>query len=200
MSNHGLDTADRNAFPVSVDVSTLPKSGFPVKVDATETQKAIVAEQYGLLAVEKMTINGSLFRWRSKGARFEGKLDAKVQAACVVTEEPVLQVVNLPLDLTFVPDGSRLTKPCTDADGELVLDVEDADPPETFVGTTIDLGAVALELFSLELDPFPRAEHAPAHVEFTTQTQADADSDKAPSPFAALAALQTSKSDDDSKG
>lgn len=184
-------------FPVSIDVATLPKSGFPVSETANEAQLAAISAAYGLQSVSSFAITGRVFRWRSKGARFDGALKAQVSASCVVTDEPVPQTVNLSIEVTFVPDGSSLTRPRVDGDGELVVDLDANDPPETFTGTSIDLGAVVLELFSLEIDPFPRSPNAPDHIEFTTaDDEQEADGEGQPSPFAALAALKQSKSDD----
>lgn len=179
-----------NPFPILIDVATLPKSGFPVSDQADDAQRAAIAGRFGLLDVEAFTVKGRMFRWRSKGARFEGDMVAKVTAACVVTGTPVAQTIRDDLNLTFVPDGSRLARPASDADGELVLDLDAEDPPEVFVGTSIDVGSVVLELFSLELDPFPRAPDAPEHLEFTTASEEEAAADEKPSPFAALAALK----------
>ena len=40
--------------------------------------------------------------------------------------------------------------------GEIVLDADGPDGPETFAGDTIDVGALAEEFFALAIDPYPR--------------------------------------------
>ncbi|MEO0636309.1 MAG: DUF177 domain-containing protein [Pseudomonadota bacterium] len=193
------DAADEGPFPVPVEVVTLPKSGFPVAAAASDEQLAAIAAEYGLQSVSRFNIRGTVFRWKSKGARFDGKLSAHVAANCVVTDVPVPQTIELPVDILFVPEGSRLTRPQTDGEDELVVDLESSDPPETFSGTSIDIGAVVLELFSLELDAFPRSPDAPEHVEFTTAgDEPETPVQDQASPFAALASLKVPKSDDGS--
>ncbi|MEO0497773.1 MAG: DUF177 domain-containing protein [Pseudomonadota bacterium] len=185
---------EANPFPVVVDVATLPKSGFPVSEKVSPAQMRDVAVRFDLREVESFSVEGRMFRWRSKGARFEGEMSAKVTAACVVTGASVNQTIKAPLDITFVTDGSRLARPQAgpevDSDGELILDFEAADPPELFTGTSIDIGTVILEIFSLELDPFPRAPDAPERLEFTTLEEGQSTDAEKPSPFAALAALK----------
>ena len=40
--------------------------------------------------------------------------------------------------------------------GEIILDAEGPDSPETFSGDTIDVGALAEQFFGLAIDPYPR--------------------------------------------
>ena len=44
----------------------------------------------------------------------------------------------------------------SDGGGEILLDAEGPDSPETFSGDTIDVGALAEEFFGLAIDPYPR--------------------------------------------
>lgn len=180
-------------FSYPVDVSVLPKSGHPVDARSDEESREKLAAEFDLLEVRAFELTGKLRRWKSNGARFIGELKADVLSACVVTDEPVLQKIEEKIELSFLPEGSRLLKPEQFEDGELVLDVEAEDPPEMFTGNMIDLGAVATEYFSLALDPFPRADDAPE----VTSTQIDDPDEDKPSSFAALAALKASSQKDD---
>jgi len=40
--------------------------------------------------------------------------------------------------------------------GEILIDAEGPDSPETFSGDTIDVGALAEQFFGLAIDPYPR--------------------------------------------
>jgi hypothetical protein len=40
----------------------------------------------------------------------------------------------------------------------MVLDPEGPDAPESFTGTSIDVGALAEQFFALGIDPYPRKE------------------------------------------
>jgi len=44
--------------------------------------------------------------------------------------------------------------------GEILIDAEGPDSPETFSGDTIDVGALAEQFFGLAIDPYPRKQGA----------------------------------------
>ncbi len=69
-----------------------------------------------------------------------------------------------------------------DPSGEMVLDPDGPDLPETFTGDTIDAGDIVAEFAALAIDPYPRKPGAEFqdHIESTDAT------DKKPSPFAVL--------------
>ena len=56
----------------------------------------------------------------------------------------------------FLPEDSKLGRLGFDGGGEILLDAEGPDSPETFSGDTIDVGALAEEFFGLAIDPYPR--------------------------------------------
>ena len=173
---------------LEVGVAKLPQNGLPVRFEASEEERAALAEHFGILSVESLTADLLVRRWKRDGVEVEGRFRAKVSQACVVTTEPVAEAINEPVEVIFVPDGSKLSRIAPESDGELHLDPEGADIPETFTGDRIDLGAYLTEIVGLALDPYPRAEGA----EFTdTDTDPDPDGGKV-SPFAALGRLKTS--------
>jgi hypothetical protein len=58
-----------------------------------------------------------------------------------------------------LPHDLKLGRLGFDGGGEIVLDAEGDDSPETFEGDSIDVGALAEE-FSLGIDPYPRKDGA----------------------------------------
>jgi len=105
-----------------------------------------------------------------------------VVQACVVTLEPVISQIDQELDQIFVPEGSRLARILTNEAGEMILDPEGPDVPETFTGDTIDAGALVAEFAALAIDPYPRKSGAA----FDGHVEDSGESDRKPSPFAAL--------------
>ncbi len=91
---------------------------------------------------------------RDDGWRIEGRLDAELVQACVVTLEPVSQVVDEPVARDYVPED-EYSPPA-----ELDLDPEAEDDPDPF-DAVIDPGQLALESLALTLDPYPRAPGVP---------------------------------------
>lgn len=179
-----------SASPLSlvVHVARLPQAGMPVRLEATEAERAGVAERLGIVAVEDLKADLLVRRWKRDGIAVEGRITGALDQACVVTLDPVRETVDEKVELVFVPETSKLARIQPEGDGELHLDPEGADIPETFRGDTIDLGPFIEELVGLSLDPYPRA----PGVEFSElDTDPDPSGGKV-SPFAALGRLKSS--------
>ncbi|MAZ15697.1 MAG: metal-binding protein [Ahrensia sp.] len=180
---------DSPRSPVSrtVTVSTLPTGGFPVRIDATAEERGELAEAHGLSSVESFHADLELKRWRKDGVRMRGTIRAEIVQECIVTLEPVVSKLDIPVDAVFLPEDSPLRRPLDD-DGALIVDPEGPDIPETFEGGTIDAGAIAEEFFELAIDPYPRAPGAELDEVSSKDDKGDEDADD--NPFARLAALR----------
>ena len=181
--------AEFSRSPISraVTVSTLPTTGFPVRIDATETERAGLAEAHALSSVESFHADLELKRWRKDGVRMRGTIRAKIVQECIVTLEPVVSDLDIPVDAVFLPEDSPLRRPLDD-DGALIVDPEGPDIPETFEGGTIDVGAIAEEFLELAFDPYPRAPGA--ELDEASSKDDDGGEDARDNPFARLAALR----------
>jgi uncharacterized metal-binding protein YceD (DUF177 family) len=144
--------------PVSflVHVARLPHNGMPVSIDANEEQRAGLAKEHELLSVRRFNAALLVEPWKRVGVRVSGRVEADVEQACAVTLEPLATEIREDIEAVFVPERSKLARPKTDARGEILLDVEGADSPETFTGDSIDVGALAEEIFALGIDPYRR--------------------------------------------
>jgi uncharacterized metal-binding protein YceD (DUF177 family) len=176
-----------NKIPFShlVSVARLPRSGMPLKLVATAKECAALAEAHDLLGVASFNANLLITSWRGEGVKVKGTILASITQECGITLEPLEAVVNNEFEATYVPEGSKLARVQTDENGEMLLDAEGPDAPETFVGESLDVGQVAEEFFELGINPYPRKDGAT----FDTVDEAD----EAPSnvsPFAKLAALR----------
>jgi len=147
-----------------VNVAHLPGKGLPVWLEADDAQRDALAREHGLLSVERFRFDFTLSRWQGSAVKVHGKVAADIVQACIVTLEPVPAAIGEDVDAIFVPEGSRLFRPEFYEKGELVLDAEGEDAPETFKGDMIDVGALAEEFFALAIDPYPRKEGAVAEV------------------------------------
>lgn len=150
--------SESGTSPVSfpVHVARLPKKGMRATIEADADQRAALARAHGLSSVERFRAELDVSAWKQGGVRVEGSVAANIVQPCIVTLEPVEQVLDEEVSALFVPEGSRLSVPRRSAEGEIVLDVEGDDGPELFSGDTIDVGQLAEEFFALGIDPYPR--------------------------------------------
>ncbi|MEL6504386.1 MAG: DUF177 domain-containing protein [Pseudomonadota bacterium] len=179
---------EQRPFTLPINVRTLPKRGRVVNFEANADQAAAIATENDLVSVEAFTATATVQPWKGQGVAVTGRVQASVTQPCAVSAEAVADTVDEEVDMIFVPQDSKLAKPRLNEEGEWVLSVEGDDPPETFVGDSIDLATVWLEHFTLGLDPFLRA---PGASFDSAPEQAEQDKE---SPFAALAALKNGQS------
>ena len=176
---------DKPALTYPVPVLHLPQKGLTVNIGTNDKERAALAAQHGLESVNSFDAEFLLTQWKKRGIRLRGTIKAEVVQSCGVTLEPITSMIAEAVDTIFVPEDSRLAKVQLDESGELLLDAEGADIPETFVGDKIDIGAVAEEFFELALDPYPRKPGVAEDAEPVVFGDAE-EEDKPDSPFAKL--------------
>lgn len=146
-----------SSSPVSgaVRASNLPAAGKGMTIEADADQRAALARDHDLAAVNAFRADLLAKPFRRDGVRVSGRVTADIMQNCVVTLDPIESRIDEEISALFVPEGSSLAAGDFDG-GELVLEAEGPDAPEPFTGDTIDLGALAEEFFELAIDPFPR--------------------------------------------
>ena len=162
-----------DALPLSrpVRVDPLPRDGLDVTVEASGEEREKLAAFNDLLGVSSLKATFQLHP-RAKGdVRVVGRLEADVVQSCVVTLDPVPAHIDAPITVDFAPEVHQEDF------------VDDEDAPEPIFDGMIDLGRIAAEFLTLNLDPYPRKEGA------VFESPVDQD-DEAPSPFSALAKVK----------
>ncbi|OHV87970.1 YceD family protein [Mesorhizobium sp. ORS 3428] len=144
--------------PVSfvANVARLPQKGLPVVIEADERQRAALAAEHGLLSVESYRAELLVAPWKRNGVKVSGGVVADITQACIVTLDPVAAHIDEPVEALFLPEQSKLGREGFEGGGEIILDADGPDSPETFSGDTIDVGALAEQFFGLAIDPYPR--------------------------------------------
>jgi uncharacterized metal-binding protein YceD (DUF177 family) len=137
-------------------VTRLPQKGMPVAIDADEKQRKALAAEHGLLSVERFHAELLVAPWKRNGVKVSGHVEADITQECVVTLEPLTATISEEVDSLFLPADSKLGRLGFGEGGEVHVDAEGPDSPETFTGDTIDIGALAEEFFALAIDPYPR--------------------------------------------
>lgn len=174
--------AQKPPFSYLVKVGHISANAVTVRVEADAKEREGLAELWKVEAVNALSAELQIARWKKDGVRIRGQLKGEIVQACVVTLEPVTSSFKQDLEQIFVPEGSRLARIVTDERGEMVLDPDGPDLPESFTGDTIDAGALVAEFAALEIDPYPRKPGA----ELAATAPAETEEPKRPSPFAVL--------------
>jgi uncharacterized metal-binding protein YceD (DUF177 family) len=168
------------SFPVAV--AQVPEQGSHQDLETTAAQRDAIAALAGLPAVKEAKAAFDLAHAPGGQIHVTGRVQARVEQACVVTLDPVENEVNEPIDIMFAPP-SQIPVSAKVVQSEEGDEFEIPDPPEPIVNGFIDLGQLAAEFLVLGLDPYPRkpgAEFVPPEVP----------EDPEEHPFAALKALK----------
>jgi hypothetical protein len=147
---------DKSPVSFKVSVTRLPQKGLPVVIEADARQREALAETHSLLSVEKFRSELLVTQWKRNGVKVSGHVQADVTQECVMTLDPLQARIDETVEGLFLPEDSKLGRLGFEGGGEIHLDAEGPDSPETFAGDTIDVGALAEEFFGLGIDPYPR--------------------------------------------
>ncbi len=124
------------------------------EISAGPDERAALAERFGLLSLERLDATIELRRANGGDLiRLSGRLFAEVRQACVVTLEPVTS--HLEEDFTLL--YTLCPGPPRPGGAEVVVEVEEEEPPEPIGPGGIDLGEAVAQQLALALDPYPRA-------------------------------------------
>jgi uncharacterized metal-binding protein YceD (DUF177 family) len=182
------EPGNRPPFSYRVKVGQVSHVPIELTITADEAQRAGLAELWDVLGVQALKAELKIRRWKKDGVKVIGSVHAEVTQACVVSLEPVPEVIDDEFEETFVPEGSALARVPTGGGPEIVVDADGPDF-ELFTGDEIDVGAFVAEMAAMSLDPYPRK----ADAEFVDHIEGDASDDKKPSPFAVLKNMKLEK-------
>jgi uncharacterized metal-binding protein YceD (DUF177 family) len=177
-----MNQDDKPAFSYPVKVGNISANAVTVRLEANEAERKALRDLWAVLDVQSLKAELQIARWKRDGVKIKGRVQAKIVQACVVTLEPVVSLIDEPVEAIFVPEGSRLARIAANDSGEMILDPEGPDLPDTFTGDTIDAGLTVTEHAALAIDPYPRKQGA-SFGERIESTQKD---DVRPNPFAVL--------------
>ena len=161
-----------------------------MEISAIEEERAALVRRFGLLALSLLKAELRLRRREESGFLLvEGRIEAEVTQACVVTLEPVTSRLAEPVEWRYslepaVIDGCTGGTPGV---SDVEIEVEEIDPPEPVGPEGVDLGEAVAQQFSVVLEPYPRAKGA--SVAQLDWTGADLP-EKPDGPFAVLESLR----------
>lgn len=139
-------------------VETVPETGLDIEVCANETERAALADAFGLVAVQKFEARFHVRKQGPERYAVSGVLHALVTQNCGISLEPFEASVSAPVEVEFAPCRQFLGEPAGRkvTVGHAVALAGPQDFPDPIVEGQIDLGALAAEFLALNLDPFPR--------------------------------------------
>ncbi|MEM0942831.1 MAG: DUF177 domain-containing protein [Pseudomonadota bacterium] len=136
----------------------------------------------GLESLTGLSFEGQVAASGEAGWMISGRLQAELAQACIVTLEPVAEVIDEAVTRLYLPEGQIVPEE------DVTVGPED-DAPDPFTDT-LDLGALVVETLALAIDPYPRAKGAALERHLFAAPGVKPMTDEEARPFAALAALK----------
>lgn len=124
------------------------------EADATERDEIVKA--LGLLACDSLRLSVTLKPAGRKRFHLEGRLEAAIVQACVVTLDPVAATIDEEITLELWPEDEIGAEP----DAIAVTDANAEERPEPIKDGSIDLGRITYETLAAAIDPYPRTPDA----------------------------------------
>ncbi|WP_412057888.1 YceD family protein [Bartonella sp. DGB2] len=144
-----------------VPVQTLPTKGRLFHINLKDDERQTLAARYDLCAVHHFNADIKLLPWKGSGVRVTGRLSVVFVQNCVISLEEIESQLDELFEALYVPADSKLANtPAPDAKGVLLFEAHGPEIPEIFHGSTINLGSIIEEFFSLNINPYPRKESA----------------------------------------
>ena len=170
-----------NAPEFSRTIDIRQCEGKALRLDAGETERAALAERFGLVRIDRLEADLHLTR-DDRTVTATGTMVADFVQSCAVSAEDLHVSVEEKLHLRFVPER-------TDYAPEEEVEFESGEIDEIdYAGTTIDVGEAVAQSLALAIDPFatgPMAE--------PVRKQAGLMAPEDTGPFAALKGLLPGK-------
>lgn len=157
-----------NEFSRIITPDRLGGASVSESIEASDPEREAVARRLGLLSVDSLAAQATVKSVGGRLFRVQGRWEAEVQQACVVTLEPVAESLGGEFEASYEPDDGR----GRGHEADVLVDPEAADPAEILPEEGIDLGELVVQELSVALDPYPRvpgvevpAEYRPPKVE-----------------------------------
>ncbi|MXV44629.1 DUF177 domain-containing protein [Saccharibacter sp. 17.LH.SD] len=179
-------------FSHRVSVSTIGRS-LERRVEANESEREALCRRFGLVRLDRLVCSFDLTKGTGRAIQARGFLEAQATQACVITAEPVDEIISEAFQLRFVRQEDMPADDDIDLDALLAEEADDVP----YDGLAVDLGEAASEQLALALNPYPRRAGVGLEefVEVTPSEEEEAKipRDGKPNPFATLAQLKEKK-------
>ena len=138
-----------------------------LNIEIPQENKVAVAKRLGLHNIDQLKVELSLQRNSiSKAVHVQGQINAKLCQKCVVTTEPVEEIINEQFEAWFAEPNEAVSfekarrERMSQREREDQPMLDEVDEPELIIDGKIDLGELVIQHLSLALVAYPRKDGA----------------------------------------
>lgn len=173
-------------FKLEVLASEITTEAKEFSLTADAEDIAQITERLNLVSLQSASADIQTYYNRDKKAIVvSGHVQAELAQTCVVTLEPVPEIIDEGFELLLVsPDQAAQF----DAD-EVYLDPEKPDY-DSLEGDTVSLSEIVVQSLSMMMTQYPRKSDVALETEVSGNVEVNKELEKKPNPFEALAKLR----------
>lgn len=152
-------------------------------------ERRAVAVFLGLITLDSFVMDYRIEPLANGRFKLTGKIHAELSQACVITLEPVPEIVDEPIETELWPESQMRDEEISRDEDELVGEQIAVEPPVGIIAGRADLAGFAIEILSTSMEAYPRKKDA----KFDWRDPVSGPDGRALSPFADLAKLKSGK-------
>jgi len=163
---------------------TEPVSG---TLELNSDERRAVAVFLGLIDLDSFVLDYRIEPLLKGRFKLTGTLRAELSQACVITLEPVPEVVDKPVETELWPESQLQGDDTASEENEFFEEQLPDDPPVPIIAGSADMAGFAIEILSTAMEAYPRRKNA----SFDWKDPLSGPDGRALSPFADLAKLKS---------
>ncbi len=168
-------------FSRPLEVADLEHGEVVKELTATADELVALQKRFDVETLEAVSAKLTVSPEAGGTVKVEGRVRASLSQLCVVSLEPIDELVDEEISVTYLPPGTE--EPSGAEAGELGSEADF----EEFDGVVIELGELTAQQIAAAMNPYPRKEG----VEFGNQGQlGDNAAEERENPFAVLQKLK----------
>lgn len=175
------------------DTETLEREPVTLTLVPDDSQKDAVAKRLGLDGLGDVRAQMTLRRNPGNMViHIDGRIKAVAYQKCVITLSPIEMEVDAPFEAWYADSSQTLSFTKAKRERELEKDnvekpiLDESEDPEPIIDGQIDLGELAVQHLSLNLDPYPKAIGAHYEIGDDDVKTSDKSGEAYHNPFEAL--------------
>lgn len=153
-----MDEINNKEFSRIVAVERINNTSAEYNIEANQQEKEALSVRFSLVAINSLKANFIISRAEERdGYLIKGTVFADVVQSCIVT------LADVPARLDFLIEVIACKqRAIQNTTADHLLDLEEEDIEFIDENGCIDIGEIAAQYLSLNLDPYPRASGVPA--------------------------------------
>lgn len=179
---------DTPEWPLTVRASRVTEEPLAISAEADADVRAALVRRFDILAIDALSAKLILRRAFDGDIAVEAQLRARLTQACVVSLEPVPEIIDV------MVEGRFTERPLPEPEGDETVTIDlddDSDEPEPIADGLLQVGEWLTQQLSLAMEPFPRA--AAAKIDPAYEAPPEPDAPPTHRPFAGLDKLAGKK-------